>query len=252
MRTLGTTCATVRVRLLACQAVVGQGPAKAGTCLLFGLLLVLSACLRQRMTGEQVLTQAQRSLRQSRGQHAVLEIEVDTDLIKDTLVVELWEEPPASVRLTVLESANPQLRGLEFATDGTQSKSYLPHANAVIVGPSEDVRLPSVLETPVRARSDWILETEAGAARVVGVERNAGLVLYHIQADVGDDREAVEFWIDARDWLVRRVAYADTYLGSATIVVRDLQLVGDVPETRFELDMPDGVPVTEVARDELQ
>lgn len=215
------------------------------------VLLVLSGCLRQRMTGEQVLTLAQRSLRQGRGYHAVLEIDVDTDLIKDTLSVDLWEEPPASLRLTVLESANPQLRGLEFATDGTRSRSYLPHANAVTVGPSEDVRLPSVLETPVQARSDWILETEAGAARVVGVERSAGLVLYHIQTDVGE-HEAVEFWIDARDWLVRRVAYADTNLGSATIAVRDLRLVDDVPATRFELEMPDGVPVTEVARDGLR
>lgn len=200
------------------------------------------------MTGEQVLTQAQQSLRQGRGYHALLEIEVDTDLIKDTLSVELWEEPPASLRLTVLESGNPQLRGLEFATDGTQSRSYLPHANAVIVGLAESVGLPSVLEAPVQARSDWILDAEPGAARVVGVERSTGLVLYHIQVDVGE-REAVQFWIDAGDWLVRRVTFADAYLGSATIVVRQLQLMDDVPDTRFELDIPDGVPVTRVAED---
>jgi outer membrane lipoprotein-sorting protein len=248
MRGLSTARAALRAWFVAREAIASKAIQKAGTLLLLGLLLVASACLRQRMTGEQVLTQAQRSLRQGRGYHAVLEIEVDTDLIKDTLVVELWEEPPTSLRLAVLESGNPQLRGLEFATDGTQSRSYLPHANAVTVGPAESVRLPSVLETPVQARSDWILDTEADVARVVGVERSAGLVLYHVQADVGE-HEAVQFWIDARDWLVRRVTYADTFLGSATIVVSDVQLMDDVPDTQLELDVPDGVPVTEVARD---
>jgi hypothetical protein len=33
------------------------------------------------------------------------------------------------------------------------------------------------------------------------------------------------------------------------MVVREVQLMADVPETRFELDVPDGVPVTEVAMD---
>jgi outer membrane lipoprotein-sorting protein len=108
-----------------------------------------------------------------------------------------------------------------------------------------------VLETPVQATSDWILDTEASAARVVGVERNAGLVLYHVQMDVGE-HEAVEFWIDARDWLVRRVEYADTRLGSATITVHKVEFMDEVPDTRFELEMPDGVPVTKVLEDEAR
>lgn len=248
MGELGKAGANEQARFLARRSSARQVIRRAKLYLALALVLAVSACLRQRMTGEQVLTQAQQSLRQDRGYHVVLEIEVDTDLIKDTLVVELWEEQPARLRLAVLESGNPQLRGLEFATDGSQSKAYLPHANAVTVGPAGSVRLPAVLETPVQARSDWILDTEADAARVVGVERSAGLALYHIQVDVGE-HEAVEFWIDARDWLVRRVSYADAYLGSATVEVREVQLIDDVPDTRFELDMPDGVPVTEVAED---
>lgn len=248
---LDTARAETRVRLLPRLRNGDSLIQRAAACILLSLCLAVSACLRERMTGEQVLTQAQQALLQVRGYHAVLEIEVDTDLIKDTLSVELWEEPPASLRLRVLESGNPQLRGLEFATDGVQSESYLPHANAVMVGPAESVRLPSVLETPVRSRRDWILDVEADAARVVGVERSAGLVLYHVQVDVGE-HEAVQFWIDARDWLVRRVAYADTYLGSATIVVRNVKLLDDGTERRFELDMPDGVPITRVAGDETR
>jgi outer membrane lipoprotein-sorting protein len=223
---------------------------RAGVCLLVGFCLLVSACLRQRLTGEQVLTKAQQSLRRSQGYYAILEIDVDTDLIKDMLSVELWEEPPESLRLKVLASANAQLRGLEFVTDGTESKSYLPHANAVMVGPADSVRLPSVLETPVQSRSVWILEVEPSAARVVGVERSGGLVLYHVQADVGE-HEAVQFWIDARDWLVRRVTYADTHLGSAEVIVRNLRPL-NVPDSRFELEMPDGVPVTRVAEGESE
>jgi len=229
----------------------GKRMRRAGKHILLGLCVLVSACLRQRMTGEQVIRQAQQSLQRGRGYHAVLVMEVDTDLIKDTLSVELWEEPPDRFRLAVLESGNPQLRGLRFTTDGTQSKSYLPYASTVTVGPADRVRLPSVLETPVQARREWILDADADAARVIGVERDAGLVLYHVQATVGE-QEAVQFWIDAGDWLVRRVTYADTYLGSATIQMLEVQLMDDVPETRFELDAPDGVLVTEVAMDGRQ
>lgn len=203
------------------------------------------------MTGEQVIALAQQSLRQEKGLHAFLEIELDTDLIKDALLVELWEEPPERLKLVVLESGNPQLRELAFTTDGSQSKSYLPHANTVTEGPATSVKLPSVLETPVEARRAWILEADAETSRVIGVERDSGLVLYHVQATVGTI-EAVEFWIDAHNWLVWRVVYDDTYLGKGTIALRDVQLVDDVPESSFELDVPSGVPVTRVGLDSGQ
>jgi hypothetical protein len=216
--------------------------------ILVALCMLLASCLRERMTGEQVITLAQQSLRQEKGLHAFLDIEVDTDLIKDVLSVELWEEPPEQLKLVVLESGNPQLRELAFTTDGSQSKSYLPHANMVTEGRATDVKLPAVLETPVEARREWILEADAETSRVIGVERDAGRVLYHVQATVGT-LEAVQFWVDAHDWLVWRVVYEDTYLGNGTIALREVQLMDDVPESRFELDVPSGVPTTRVGMD---
>ena len=50
---------------------------KARTYILLGLCVLVTACLRQRMTGEQVIRLAQQSLRQESGYHAVLDIEVD-------------------------------------------------------------------------------------------------------------------------------------------------------------------------------
>jgi outer membrane lipoprotein-sorting protein len=213
-----------------------------------GLCMLLVSCLRERMTGEQVIALAQQSLHQEKGLHALLDIDVDTDLIKDVLSVELWEAPPERLKLVVLESGNPQLRDLGFTTDGSQSKSYLPHANTVTEGPAASVKLPSVLETPVEARRKWILDADAETSRVIGVERDSGRVLYHVQATVGTVEE-VQFWIDAHDWLVWRVVYEDTYLGNGTIALREVQLMDSVPESSFELDVPSGVPVTQVGMD---
>jgi hypothetical protein len=221
---------------------------KATRYVLLCLCMLLVSCLQERMTGEQVIALAQQSLRQERGVRALLSAEVDTDLIKDALSVELWEEPPERLKLVVLESGNPQLRELAFSTDGSESESYLPRANMVTMGPATSVRLPSVLQTLVEARREWILDADAETARVVGVERHSGLVLYHVQAAVGT-LEAVQFWIDAHDWLVRRVMYEDTYLGSGAIDLSEVELMDDVPESRFELDVPSGVPVTEVGMD---
>jgi hypothetical protein len=194
------------------------------------------------MPGAEVVRRAQQAVDDAAPCHVVLDIEIDTDLVKDTLVVELWEAPPERFKLVVLQAQSAQLRRLAYTTDGEQSILYSPHAGQVAVGAPELVRLPAVLEPVVLARRVWIAAAEVNQARVVSVERDGGLVLYHVEVP-SRRREAVWFWIDARDWLVRRATYVDDYLGEGTIRVRELQRFAALPDAAFELNVPEGVPV---------
>jgi outer membrane lipoprotein-sorting protein len=201
------------------------------------------------MTGIEVVNLAQQALSETTAFHLILDIEIDTDLIKDSLSVEVWERPPDLFKLQVLSAQNPQLRRLAFTTDGAQSKSYSPHSNEMVVGPADLVKMPSVLESLVRARREWIQSADARAARVIARERQEGLVVYKIAIPRGRSGSA-QFWIDARDWLVRRVTYEDDYLGSGTIHVRSVQALNELAESEFWLDPPDGVPVTEITMED--
>ncbi|MBN1640049.1 MAG: DUF4367 domain-containing protein [Anaerolineae bacterium] len=215
---------------------------KAPTWVVLGLCALAAACLRHRLTGPEVLQLAQQAVYAAEPCHVVLEVEIDTDLVKDTLTVEIWEAPPARLKLVVLQAQSGQFRRLAFATNGDQGTLYSPHAGRVTVGPPELVRLPTVLEPVVAARRGWVTAADAEEARVVGVVRDGGLVLYQV-AVPSSRGDAVRFWLDARDWLVREVTYVDDYLGKGTIRVRELQRAAALPDAAFELNVPEDVPV---------
>ncbi len=220
----------------------GRGVRKAPTWVMLGLCALAAACLSHRLTGAEVVHLAQQAVQEAGPCHAVLEIEIDTDLVKDTLSIELWEAPPDRLKLVVVQAQSPQFRRLAFATNGKESISYSAHAGQVTVGAPDLVRLPAVLETVVLARRAWVTAADAERARVVSVERDGGLVLYQVEVPSGR-RDAVRFWIDARDWLVRKAAYVDDYLGTGTIHVRELQQFTALPDAAFELNVPEDVPV---------
>jgi len=208
-------------------------------------VLLAVGCVSQRLSGAEVIHLAQQALAAHRAWHLILDIEIDTDMIKDTLSVEVWQEQPSQVKLVVLEAQSPQLRQLAFATDGTESLSFSPHRSEVTVGPVDLVKMPSVLDSLIDAYSDWILRADAYQARVVAIERQEGLVVYNVTLPL--DQGNASYWIDARDWLVRKITYEDDYLGRGTITVRWVEGADDWPDSTFDLAIPDGVPITEVS-----
>jgi len=209
-------------------------------------LAAAAGCVSRRLTGPEVVSLAQQVLHQERASHYTLDIELSTDLIRDQLVVEVWEAPPDHLELRVLDASTMQLAGLAFATDGVRSVSYLPHTNEAVVGPAELVKMPSVLASLVSSRRDWVLAIEAAKARVVGRERRQGLLLYRIEAALGTSGSA-QFWFDSQDWLVRQIVYQDEHLGTGTIYVRDLTSSDRATEIDLELPLPAGVPTRTVA-----
>ena len=228
----------------------GSGVGKAWTWIALILsLLALSGCLSYRLTPDQVVVYAQDALSEMSACHSVLEVEIDTDLLKDTISAEVWEQPPNGLKVEVRSSANPQLRGLEYVTDGTHSQLYVPQAGQVLVGAADLVRLPSIIERLVDVRREWIRGADPQLARLIVRERENGLVMYKIEFPLQQGGSA-QCWIDARQWWVRRITYQDAYLGTGEVMVRDLDCAADgasaLSSEALVLDIPDGVPIKEV------
>jgi len=192
-----------------------------------------------------VVQLAQDALNSSPICQSVLELEIDTDLLKDSVTLRLWEERPSRFKIEILNAVNLQLEGLAFTTDGQQSMSYSPRDNRALVGPADQVKLPLVVETVLRSRIDWLQGADPQDASLVAREREGGLVVYVIRVPLAQDGYA-EYSIDARQWWVRQVDYRDAYLGQGRIHAREVECYERLPEGAFELDLPDGVPVQQV------
>jgi len=218
-----------------------------GEILLVALLLV--GCLSYRLTADQVVQGAQLALQNAGLCHATLDIELDTDLLKDSISIELWQGEPGWLKVQVLSAQTRQLVGLAFATDGEQSISYSKSANEVLLGPADMVRMPSVIEQLVQVWKVWLLRADPQQARLVARERDAGLVVYKIEIPLEGDGYA-HYWIDAGEWLVRQLVYHDDLLGAGKIIVRELSCTeyeGPVPDVRSALELSAGIPIKEVA-----
>lgn len=215
-------------------------------------VLFLGGCLSVRLTAEQVVQGAQRALHDVGLCHLVLDVEFETDLLKDSVTIEVWEQGLDWLRIQVLSAATPQLRGLAFATDGQQSIMYSAHSGEVLLGPADVVRMPSVVEQLVLVWKEWVQNVDPQQARLLARERDAGLVVYRIEIPLAGGGYA-QYWIDAGAWWVRQVVYQDELLGTGHIVVRDMACTADGGPTldvRSALDVPAGIPIKEVVVEE--
>jgi hypothetical protein len=208
-------------------------------------LLWASGCLGYRLTPAEVAQLAQTALKTATVCRSVLDLEIDTDLLKDSVTLQLWEERPDRFKVEVLSALNPQLADLVFVTDGQQSKSFSPQANRVLVGPADRVKLPLVIETVLRSRIVWLESADPTQARLIARERDRGMVVYRIQLPL-PQAGYVQYAIDARQWWVRQVDYQDTYLGKGRVGVREIACVDRMADTVFDIVAPDGVPVLQV------
>ena len=213
--------------------------------LVLACLALLSGCLGHRLTAAEVVGHTQAALDRSGACHSILDLDIDTDLLKDSISLQVWEQEPGYRKIKVLSAENVQLRGMAFATDGGQSVLYTPDANQVLVGPADQVKMPQVIERLVRARTDWIREANPDQASIVARAREGGLVTYQVQFPIGEGG-SVSYTVDARQWWVRHVSYEDKYLGKGRMLVRKMACGPALAASHFDVAFPDGVPIKEV------
>jgi hypothetical protein len=212
-----------------------------GMCLLGAI-----GCLEHRLTAAEVVRQTQASLDEMSACHSILDLDIDTDLLKDSISLEVWEQRPAALKVQVLSAVNPQLQGMAFTTDGQRSTSYSPHANQALIGPANRVKMPLVLERLLEVRIDWIRLADPEEAEIAAKKREGGLVMYEVRIPLSAAGYA-QYAVDARQWWVRKITYEDEYLGKGQIDVRKVECFPELAATQFALDIPGGVPITEVS-----
>ena len=130
-----------------------------------------------------------------------------------------------------------------IVSDGKSVWTYIPDNQQIIVMPAEDSK------AGIRPDEFLFFYTNQYTHTLIGDEMIDGVVHYklHLKANtVLADFPELRIWVDSREWLTRRVLYADD-MGSETVVqFTHIRLNPDMPSGTFTMSPPEGVEVVDL------
>ena len=130
-----------------------------------------------------------------------------------------------------------------IVSDGKSVWTYIPANQQIIVMPAEDSK------AGIRPDEFLFFYTNQYTHTLIGDEMIDGVVHYklHLKANtVLADFPELRIWVDSREWLTRRVLYADD-MGSETVVqFTHIRLNPDMPSGTFTMSAPEGVEVVDL------
>ena len=130
-----------------------------------------------------------------------------------------------------------------IVSDGKSVWTYIPVNQQIIVMPAE------ASKAGIRPDEFLFFYTNQYTHTLIGDEMIDGVVHYelHLKANtVLADFHELRIWVDSREWLTRRVLYADD-MGSETVVqFTHIRLNPDMPSGTFTMSAPEGVEVVDL------
>lgn len=130
-----------------------------------------------------------------------------------------------------------------IVSDGKSVWTYIPVNQQIIVMPAE------ASKAGIRPDEFLFFYTNQYTHTLIGDEMIDGVVHYklHLKANtVLADFPELRIWVDSREWLTRRVLYADD-TGSETVVqFTHIRLNPDMPSGTFTMSAPEGVEVVDL------
>ena len=130
-----------------------------------------------------------------------------------------------------------------IVSDGKSVWTYIPVNQQIIVMPAE------ASKAGIRPDEFLFFYTSQYTHTLIGDQMIDGVVHYklHLKANtVLADFPELRIWVDSREWLTRRVLYADD-MGSETVVqFTHIRLNPDMPSGTFTMSAPEGVEVVDL------
>ena len=163
-----------------------------------------------------------------------------------TYMAALNQHRESSGRLYILRKKSKlrlEQADLTIVSDGKSVWTYIPVNQQIIVMPAE------ASKAGIRPDEFLFFYTNQYTHTLIGDEMIDGVVHYklHLKANtVLADFPELRIWVDSREWLTRRVLYADD-MGSETVVqFTHIRLNPDMPSGTFTMSAPEGVEVVDL------
>ncbi len=208
-------------------------------------MLTVAGCrLDQPVTPDEIARQIREIQIEADDLHASLELTLNTDVLQDRLLIEMWEKKTDKLRVEILEANNADWRGMTLVINGQQAWLYNPQRQQVTVGNRDQVKLPMIQDV-IYAMQDLLRTTEADRLQLLGIVKVNDSEAYKLAYAIPDDGQAT-VWIDREQWLPLRVEYEDPVLGQGTIIFHSYETNQGLAEGLFQFQPPPGVNVISI------
>ena len=209
------------------------------------LILGLANCNGiQGPSPDEIVRQMQGAAGGAGGHHLLLDVIPDATVWPNTLTVEVWEKGADRWRMVVRQASGVPWAGMIMVVNGSRAWLYDPGRQEVTVGTPDTVRLP-VVQDVVLSAQELIRTADASHAQLLGSEQLDGGQAYKLGLALPDGGQAT-IWVDDQTWMARKVVFNSDTLGYGTVVIRAFETNVDIPDSLFDLAVPEGTHVVDL------
>lgn len=204
--------------------------------------VLLPGCQNQPTAGE-IVTKLKEVEANTEDAHAVVEFSV---VGEETMVAEVWEKKPNKLKVQVIESSESDAVGVVFVTDGSNSWSYDPAKNRVVVGEIEEDE-PKDFREAIQSMEKELQELmDTNDVEMVGEDKVLDIATYKLELTPREEDSKIDkitVWVDKDRWIVLQAQAVAGGVGDTQMRVRSMEFNQGLSDDTFRFEVPDGVKV---------
>ena len=241
--------------------------------------LLLSACAREEITAENIVTKMREAQATTTDMHAVVRMDFTSPDETGFVTAEYWSRKTGAkdadgneigaVRVKVLDASEADLVGSEAVTDGTQGWLYSPKDNTAYVGTKADIEAhkPEAGATGgPTSQTEMLLQLEGFVQKgldalnieILGEEQVAGTNAYKLKISPKPEAQSelqlpiellveITLWVDSTRWMPVKLIVDAKDMGKVEVAAQTLEINSGVDAAQFSAAPPAGATIVQIA-----
>ncbi len=241
--------------------------------------LLLSACAREEITAENIVTKMREAQATTTDMHAVVRMDFTSPDESGFITAEYWTRKTgvkdeagneiSAVRLKILEASEADMVGAEAVSDGTQGWLYSPTENTAYVGTKADIE--GNMPEPGRgggatSQTEMLLQLQgfvqqgldAVNIEILGEEQVAGANAYKLKISPKPEAQSqlqlpiellvdITVWVDSARWMPLKLIVDAKDMGKVEVAAQTLEINTGVDAAQFSAQPPVGATIVQIA-----
>lgn len=180
----------------------------------------------------QLAVRVARALERVQDLHLTADVAVTGSLLDDEIVAEAWYAPQQDwLRLEILESAQPGLKGIITASKGSEGWSYKPAEQRIDVGAVDTIK-PAIAYDVISSTLRVLFSADLAQSQVLARDYVDGQWAFRLAVPQGAG--SCSLWVQASTLLPTRLQCGDAQRGQYSLKVGDAEYNLGLTEDLFE------------------
>ncbi len=241
--------------------------------------LLLSACAREEITAENIVTKMRESQTTTNEMHAVVRLDYTSPDESGFISAEYWTRKTgakdaagndvSAMRLKVLDASEADMIGSEAVSDGAQGWLYSPSENTAYVGTAADIEANKPESTPgggATSQTEMLLQLQgfiqqgldAVNIEILGEEQVAGANAYKLKISPKPEAQSelqlpiellveITLWVDSTRWMPLKLVVDAKDMGKVEMAAQTLEINSGVDAAQFSAQPPAGATIVQIA-----